>query len=74
MIFSGLLAATGLLLVCFKILGRLVITHQVWFDILITSILMITLAGTYSGMMAAMIGGLATSIFLMFLKSEEKTS
>ena len=74
MIFSGLLAATGLLLVGFKIFGRLVITHQVWFDILITSILMITLAGTYSGMMAAMIGGLATSIFLMFLKSEEKTS
>ena len=58
----------ALLIVCFKIAGRKVIGHDVVFDVLITGALMLTLAGTYSGMMAALFGGLFVSVFLMILR------
>ena len=68
MILAGFISAIALLLVCFKVAGRKVIGHDVVFDVLITGALMMALAGTYSGMMAALFGGLMVSIFLLILK------
>lgn len=68
MILAGLISAIALLLVCFKVAGRKVIGHDVVFDVLITGALMLALAGTYAGMMAALFGGLIVSVVLLILK------
>ena len=68
MMLAGLISAIALLLICFKVAGRKVIGHDVVFDVLITGALMMALAGTYSGMMAALFGGLIVSVFLLVLK------
>jgi len=49
-------------------MGRKVIGLDVFFDIGITVALMIMFAGTFSGMAAAMIGGLSVSITLLVMR------
>tara|TARA_Y100000356_G_C11073988_1_gene190459 strand:- start:22 stop:300 length:279 start_codon:yes stop_codon:yes gene_type:complete len=68
MLTIGIISALGLLLLALKIGGRKVIGMDVWFDIGITITLMIMFAGTFSGMTAAMIGGLFVTILLFFMK------
>ena len=68
MLTIGIFSALGLLLLALKIGGRKTIGHDVVADILITATLMVMFYGTYSGMTAAMIGGLVASITLFLMK------
>ena len=68
MIYAGLISATGLLFLIFKFGIRRVITYDIPIDIAITALLIYAFAGTYSGMLAAMVGGLAVSITLFIMK------
>jgi|TARA_B110000967_G_scaffold177891_1_gene192281 hypothetical protein len=69
MITAGLISAAGLLFLLFKFGARRVITYDIPIDILTTSLLMFLFAGTFGGMMAAMVGGLVVSITLYVMKS-----
>ena len=69
MIIAGFLSAVGLLFLIFKFGVRRVIAYDIPIDILTTSLLMFLFAGTFGGMMAAMVGGLAVSIILYVLKA-----
>jgi len=68
MILAGILGAAGMLALAVKLGIRKIIHYDIFFDIVITSILMYSLAGTYAGMMAALIGGLLVTIVLFGLK------
>ena len=68
MITAGLVAAAGMLFLLFKFGVRKVINYDIFFDIVITAVLMIALAGTFSGMMAALFGGLIVSVVLFIMK------
>ena len=68
MLLIGILSALGLLVLALKAGGRKTIGHDVFVDVLITITLMICFYGTFSGMAAAMIGGLSASLVLFFLK------
>ena len=64
MILVGILSALGLLLLALKAGGKKTIGHDVFVDVLITVTLMVCFYGTFSGMTAAMVGGLSASIVL----------
>lgn len=68
MFLTGIIAALGMLFLLFKFGIRKVITYDIFFDILITGFLLWSFAGTYSGMMAAMFGGMLVSIVLYVMK------
>lgn len=68
MITAGLIAAAGLLFLLLKLGPRKVIGNDILVDIFVTGMLMLLLSGTYSGMMAALFGGLVTSILLFIAK------
>ena len=65
---AGLLSALGLLFLIFKFGIRRVVSYDIPVDVAVTGFLMWAFAGTYSGMMAAMIGGLVVSVVLYTLK------
>jgi hypothetical protein len=64
----GILSALGLLLLALKAGGRKAIGHDIFVDVLITVTLMVCFYGTFSGMTAAMMGGLSASIVLFIMK------
>jgi len=68
MLLAGVIAAAGLLFLVFKLGMRKVVGYDIVFDILITAVLMASFAGTYSGMVAALFGGLLVSIILFIMK------
>ena len=68
MIIAGLLSALGLLFLIFKFGIRRIITFDIPIDITVTAFLIYAFAGTYSGMMAALVGGLIVSIILFGMK------
>jgi len=68
MITAGIVSALGLLFLIFKFGIRKVINYDILIDIFVTALLMYALAGTYSGMMAALVGGLIVSVTLFILK------
>tara|TARA_X000001382_G_scaffold130968_1_gene128308 strand:+ start:9618 stop:9953 length:336 start_codon:yes stop_codon:yes gene_type:complete len=68
MFITGILAALGLLLLIFKLGIRKVIAFDIPVDIAITSFLVMTFAGSYAGMVAALIGGLFVSVVLFVLR------
>ena len=68
MLLIGILSAFGLLLLVLKVGGRKVIGADIFVDIAITITLMVCFYGTYSGMVAAMLGGLAASVVLFIMK------
>jgi len=68
MIFAGLLSALGLLFLIFKFGVRRIIAYDIPIDITVTAFFMYAFAGTYSGMIAAMVGGLIVSITLYVMK------
>jgi len=68
MILIGIVSALGLLLLALKIGGRKTIGHDIFVDVLITVTLMVCFYGTFSGMTAAMVGGLCASIVLFIMK------
>jgi|ETNmetMinimDraft_16_1059900.scaffolds.fasta_scaffold449091_1 hypothetical protein len=67
-IWVGIAAAAGILVILFKIGFRKVIHYDIPIDIMVTLALMWMFAGTYSGMIAAVTGGLFTSFILIALK------
>jgi len=68
MITAGLLSAAGLLFLIFKFGVRRMIAYDIPLDIATTGLLMFLFAGTFGGMMAAMVGGLVVSITLFVMK------
>ena len=68
MLAIGIFSALGLLLLALKIGGRKTIGHDVFVDVLITLTLMVAFYGTFSGMAAAMVGGLVATIVLFIMK------
>ena len=68
MLLIGIFSAFGLLLLALKIGGRKTIGHDVFIDVMITVTLMVCFYGTFSGMAAAMVGGLCASIVLFIMK------
>ena len=68
MLLIGILSAFGLLLLVLKVGGRKAIGADIFIDIAITITLMVCFYGTYSGMVAAMLGGLAASVVLFIMK------
>ena len=68
MITAGLLSALGLLFLIFKFGVRRAISFDIPIDIAATGLLMFLFAGTFGGMMAAMVGGLIISITLFVMK------
>jgi len=68
MLLVGILSALGLLLLALKAGGRKTIGNDVFVDVLITVTLMVCFYGTFSGMTAAMVGGLCASVVLFVMK------
>ena len=68
MLAIGIFSALGLLLLALKIGRRKTIGHDVFVDVLITLTLMVAFYGTFSGMAAAMVGGLVATIVLFIMK------
>jgi len=68
MLMVGILSALGLLILALKAGGRKAIGHDIFVDVLITVTLMVCFYGTFSGMTAAMMGGLSASLVLFFMK------
>ncbi len=68
MLMVGILSALGLLILALKAGGRKAIGHDIFVDVLITVTLMVCFYGTFSGMTAAMMGGLTASLVLFFMK------
>ena len=68
MLLVGILSALGLLLLALKAGGRKTIGNDIFVDVLITVTLIVCFYGTFSGMAAAMVGGLCASIVLFILK------
>jgi len=68
MLLVGILSALGLLILALKAGGKKAIGHDIFVDVLITVTLMICFYGTFSGMAAAMVGGLCASIVLFVMK------
>ena len=68
MLLIGIMSAFGLLLLLLKVGGRKVIGADIFVDIAITVTLMVCFYGTYSGMVAAMLGGLCASVTLFIMK------
>tara|TARA_B110000285_G_C15130739_1_gene623399 strand:+ start:1761 stop:2096 length:336 start_codon:yes stop_codon:yes gene_type:complete len=68
MLLIGIVSALGLLLLALKAGGRKTIGNDIFVDVLITLTLMVAFYGTFSGMAAAMVGGLTASIVLFILK------
>jgi fructose-specific phosphotransferase system IIC component len=68
MLLIGIMSAFGLLLLVLKAGGRKAIGADIFVDIAITVTLMVCFYGTYSGMVAAMLGGLCASVALFIMK------
>jgi len=68
MIIAGLLTACAFLILLYKLNLKRVLQYDIVVDVAITFFLMWIFAGTFAGMMAAIIGGLFVSIVLVLLK------
>lgn len=68
MLLIGIFSALGLLLLLLKAGGRKTIGHDLVADVMITLTLMVCFYGTFSGMAAAMVGGLVASVTLFFMR------
>ena len=68
MLSAGLLTALGIIFLLYKVGFNHILGFDILIDIVATIGLMYVFAGTYSGMMAAIIGGLFISIVLIIAK------
>ena len=68
MLVAGLLTAVGMLFLLYKVGLKRVLAYDVIVDIVATLGLMTIFAGTYAGMMAAIVGGLFISVVLIIAK------
>jgi|TARA_B110000208_G_C11486213_1_gene327748 hypothetical protein len=68
MLSAGLLTALGIIFLLYKVGFKNILGFDILIDIVATIGLMYLFAGTYSGMMAAIIGGLFISVVLIIAK------
>lgn len=68
MILAGLLTACAFLILFYKLGMRKILQYDIVIDVAVTFFLMWIFAGTFAGMMAAIIGGLFVSVILVALK------
>ena len=68
MLSAGLLTALGMLFLLYKVGLKRVLAYDVVVDVVATLGRMSIFAGTYSGMMAAIVGGLFISVALIVAK------
>lgn len=68
MFIAGIISAMAFVIVLYKIGIRKCLGFDLYLDLFVTVTLAVIFGGTYSGMMAAIIGGLLFSIVLMVLK------
>ena len=68
MLLIGIMSAFGLLLLVLNTGGRKASGADIFVDLAITVTLMVCFYGTYSGMVAAMLGGLCASVALFIMK------
>lgn len=68
MLSAGLLTALGIIFLLYKVGFKKVLGYDILVDIVATLGLMYIFAGTYSGMMAAIVGGLFISVVLIIAK------
>jgi len=68
MLSAGLLTALGIVFLLYKVGFNKILGYDVIVDIVATIGLMYIFSGTYSGMMAAIIGGLFISVVLIIAK------
>ena len=68
MLSAGLLTAMGIIFLLYKVGFKRVLGYDVLIDIVATIGLMYIFAGTYSGMMAGIVGGLFVSVVLLVAK------
>ena len=69
LLLPGLLSGIGILFLCMKVGMKKICGYDVAADIILTSILCFIFYGTYSGMMAGIIGGILVSISLWAYKN-----
>lgn len=62
------LVALGFFIIMFKLGLKRVLGYDLYVDIALTAILMFLFAGSFSGMVVALIGGLIISIVLLVLR------
>lgn len=67
-IWVGLISALGMILIIIKLDIQKIAGYDLWVDIAFTGLLAYLFAGTYSGMVAAMIAGIIVSAFLFISK------
>ena len=67
-LFTGIIAALAMIFLMLKMNLRRLCGYDVVIDIGFTGLLAWMLAGTYSGMMAALVGGAIISVFLYVVK------
>ena len=68
MILAGVVSASAMIFLLLKLDLKKVCGYDFFVDVGFTFLLAWMFAGTYSGMMAAIIGGSIVSIFLFFVK------
>ena len=64
----GMISGAALLLLAFKLGIRKVLGYDIWFDALMSVVLIMSFQGTYAGMVAALAGGMFVSIVLWLMK------
>ena len=67
-LYAGVIAAIAMIFLMLKLDIRKICGYDILVDIAFTGLLAWMLAGTYSGMMAALIGGAIVSVFLFITK------
>lgn len=67
-IYAGVIASVAMIFLLFKLDIRKALGYDALVDILFTGLLAWMLAGTFSGMMAALLGGAILSVFLFITK------
>jgi hypothetical protein len=67
-LYAGVIAAVAMIFLMLKLDIKKICGYDILVDITFTGLLAWMLAGTYSGMMAALIGGAIVSIFLFITK------
>ena len=68
-IWAGIVSAIAILFLLLKLDIQKVCGYDVFVDIFATGLLMLIFSGTYSGMMAAIIGGAIISVTLWLTKT-----
>ena len=66
--YAGVIAAMAMIFLLLKLDLKKVLGYDVLVDIIFTALLCYMLAGTFSGMMSALLGGAVLSIFLFAVK------